>query len=74
MTTDRDPAPADSGPGRPSAPGEIPLAPGDGSAGGGSPDTGRYTTLMVLAWAWVGLPFAYGVYELFQKLTQLFGG
>ncbi|MEU8381177.1 hypothetical protein [Streptosporangium sp. NPDC048865] len=35
---------------------------------------GNNTPLMILAWAWVGLPFAYGVYELFQKLTQLFGG
>ncbi|MCW2881927.1 MAG: hypothetical protein JWQ95_6027 [Sphaerisporangium sp.] len=34
----------------------------------------RHTFLMILAWAWVGVPFAYGVYELFQKLTQLFGG
>ncbi|WP_435828279.1 MFS transporter small subunit [Saccharopolyspora shandongensis] len=31
-------------------------------------------TLLVLAWAWVGLPFAYGVYELVQKVTQLFTG
>ncbi|WP_443706308.1 MFS transporter small subunit [Saccharopolyspora soli] len=30
--------------------------------------------LLVLAWAWVGLPFAYGVYELVQKVTQLFTG
>ncbi|MEV6640409.1 hypothetical protein [Amycolatopsis sp. NPDC051371] len=29
--------------------------------------------LMVLAWAWVVLPFAYGVYQLFLKLVQLFG-
>jgi hypothetical protein len=29
---------------------------------------------MVVAWAWVGLPFAYGVYELIQKVTQLFTG
>lgn len=28
--------------------------------------------LMVVAWVWVGLPFAYGVYELFLKLAQLF--
>jgi hypothetical protein len=34
----------------------------------------RRTGLMVLAWGWVGLPFAYGVYELFLKLTQLFAG
>ncbi|WP_449866992.1 MFS transporter small subunit [Nonomuraea phyllanthi] len=32
----------------------------------------RRTGLMVLAWAWVGLPFAFGVYELVMKLTQLF--
>jgi hypothetical protein len=31
-------------------------------------------TLMVLAWAWVGAPFAYGVYELVSKVTQLFTG
>lgn len=29
--------------------------------------------LIVLAWAWVALPFAYGVYQLFLKLVQLFG-
>jgi hypothetical protein len=29
---------------------------------------------MVLAWAWVGLPFAYGVYELLSKVARLFGG
>jgi hypothetical protein len=29
---------------------------------------------MVLAWAWVVLPFAYGVYELIRKVTQLFTG
>lgn len=30
--------------------------------------------LMALAWTWVGAPFAYGIYELVQKLTQLFAG
>lgn len=30
--------------------------------------------LMVFAWAWVGVPFAYGVYELFLKVTKLFSG
>ncbi|MEU2423678.1 hypothetical protein ABZ619_22075 [Streptomyces sp. NPDC007851] len=30
--------------------------------------------LIVLAWLWVGAPFAYGVYELVQKATQLFNG
>lgn len=34
--------------------------------------TSRRTPLMVLAWAWVALPFAFGVYELVLKLTQLF--
>jgi hypothetical protein len=29
--------------------------------------------LLVLAWAWVVLPFGYGVYQLFLKLVQLFG-
>ncbi|MGI8331437.1 MFS transporter small subunit [Actinomadura scrupuli] len=33
-----------------------------------------HTLLMVVAWAWVGLPFAYGVYELVRKVTQLFTG
>jgi hypothetical protein len=32
------------------------------------------TPLMILAWLWVGLPFAYGVYELLLKLSQLFSG
>lgn len=32
------------------------------------------TWLMVLAWLWVGLPFAYGVYQLILKVIQLFGG
>ncbi|WP_456115203.1 MFS transporter small subunit [Streptomyces endophyticus] len=30
--------------------------------------------LIALAWLWVGLPLAYGVYELVQKATQLFTG
>ncbi|SEF88234.1 hypothetical protein SAMN05444920_101919 [Nonomuraea solani] len=34
----------------------------------------RRTWLMVLAWGWVGVPFAYGVYQLFLKLAQLFSG
>ena len=37
-------------------------------------DQSRHTLLMVVAWAWVGLPFAYGVYELVRKVTQLFTG
>jgi hypothetical protein len=29
--------------------------------------------LIALAWLWVALPFAYGVWQLFTKITQLFG-
>jgi hypothetical protein len=32
------------------------------------------TPLIALAWTWVALPFLYGVYELIQKVTQLFTG
>jgi hypothetical protein len=28
--------------------------------------------LLVIAWLWVLAPFAYGVYELIRKVTQLF--
>lgn len=34
----------------------------------------RRTGLLVLSWTWVGVPFAYGLYELTQKVTQLFMG
>jgi len=27
---------------------------------------------IALAWVWVGIPFAYGVYELLIKVTKLF--
>ncbi|MDQ8706327.1 hypothetical protein RCO28_28220 [Streptomyces sp. LHD-70] len=30
--------------------------------------------LTAFAWLWVGLPLAYGLYELVQKATQLFTG
>jgi hypothetical protein len=33
----------------------------------------NHVPLIVLAWAWVVLPFAYGVYQLLLKLVQLFG-
>ncbi|MEO3876418.1 hypothetical protein ABGB18_47290 [Nonomuraea sp. B12E4] len=36
--------------------------------------TGLSAPLMIVAWAWVALPLAYGVYELLLKLAQLFGG
>lgn len=29
--------------------------------------------LTVLAWAWVVLPFLYGVYQLLSKIPALFG-
>ena len=32
------------------------------------------SALMVIAWLWVGLPFAYGLYQLIIKVTQLFQG
>lgn len=28
--------------------------------------------LLVLSWLWVGAPFAYGAFKLFQKLAPLF--
>lgn len=28
--------------------------------------------LIALAWLWAGLPFAYGVWQLLAKVTQLF--
>ena len=28
---------------------------------------------IVLAWVWVSIPFAYGVYELILKASKLFG-
>jgi hypothetical protein len=30
--------------------------------------------LILLAWLWVGLPLAYGIYELVGKVVQLFTG
>ncbi|WP_264072746.1 MFS transporter small subunit [Mycobacterium palustre] len=29
--------------------------------------------VIALAWLWVAVPFAYGVWELLSKVTQLFG-
>lgn len=28
---------------------------------------------IAVAWLWVALPFAYGVWQLLSKITQLFG-
>ncbi|WP_267891203.1 MFS transporter small subunit [Streptomyces dysideae] len=30
--------------------------------------------LIAFAWVWVGVPLAYGVFELVRKATQLFTG
>ncbi|MFE9969997.1 hypothetical protein ACFYRD_04365 [Streptomyces hirsutus] len=30
--------------------------------------------LIAFAWLWVGVPLAYGLYELVRKATQLFTG
>lgn len=30
--------------------------------------------LVALAWLWVGVPFAYGLYELIIKVARLFTG
>jgi len=32
------------------------------------------TALMVVAWLWVGIPFAYGVYELILNVIKIFKG
>jgi hypothetical protein len=34
----------------------------------------RRTGLIVFAWLWVGIPLAYGVYELVLKAAKLFTG
>ena len=30
------------------------------------------TALMAVVWLWVAIPFAYGLYQLIVKVTQLF--
>lgn len=34
----------------------------------------RLNTIMIVAWIWVAVPFAYGLYELILKAKNLFGG
>jgi hypothetical protein len=36
-------------------------------------DVGVNRVLIALAWLWVALPFGYGIWQLFTKITQLFG-
>ena len=33
----------------------------------------KRVALLIFAWAWVVLPFGYGLYELIRKVAQLFG-
>ncbi|MET8600196.1 MFS transporter small subunit [Streptomyces althioticus] len=39
-----------------------------------SPPESSRRALIAFAWLWVGLPLAYGLYELVRKATQLFTG
>ena len=32
----------------------------------------RLRTVMIIAWLWVAIPFAYGLYELILKAKNLF--
>ncbi|WP_181767317.1 MFS transporter small subunit [Streptomyces albidus (ex Kaewkla and Franco 2022)] len=43
----------------------------DGGAAAAGPSR---VPLSVLAWVWVGVPMAYGLYELAHKAAQLFTG
>ncbi|MGW1092652.1 MFS transporter small subunit [Streptomyces sp. NPDC002596] len=36
--------------------------------------TSSRRTLTAVVWLWVAVPFAYGLYELIRKATQLFTG
>lgn len=39
-----------------------------------NPPSGDHRNLIVFSWLWVGVPLAYGLYELVRKATQLFTG
>ncbi|WP_445785636.1 MFS transporter small subunit [Streptomyces aureoverticillatus] len=49
----------------------TPMTP---SARPSDPASPRRRPLIVGSWLWVGLPLAYGVYELVHKAKQLFTG
>ncbi|GAA2671603.1 MULTISPECIES: hypothetical protein [Actinosynnema] len=34
----------------------------------------KRTALVVVSWLWVGVPLAYGLFELIRKVTALFTG
>jgi hypothetical protein len=38
------------------------------------PESSGRRGLIAFAWLWVGLPLAFGLYELVRKATQLFTG
>lgn len=40
----------------------------------GAPVVKKLTALLVVAWAWVLVPFAYGVNQLVVKVVKLFNG
>ncbi|OEV10428.1 MFS transporter small subunit [Streptomyces nanshensis] len=53
----------------------TPAAPATATATGTGTAPGRPpTALFALAWLWVGVPMAYGLYELLLKVVQLFTG
>ncbi|OON81774.1 hypothetical protein GBW32_30435 [Streptomyces tsukubensis] len=59
-------------PGPSSAPDPSDVPGPSGAAVPGTPPARR--GLITVSWLWVGLPLAYGVYELVRKATQLFTG
>lgn len=46
--------------------------PPPATPGAAQPDRRVSPALIVLAWLWVALPFSYGVWQLFTKVTELF--
>lgn len=48
--------------------------PGTPAAGTGSAQGRPPAALFGFAWLWVGVPMAYGVYELILKVAKLFTG
>jgi hypothetical protein len=40
----------------------------------GAPAVKKPTALLIVAWAWVLVPFAYGVDQLVVKVVKLFNG
>lgn len=49
-------------------------APGATGAPGATAPGSPPASLFALAWLWVGVPMAYGLYELLLKAVQLFTG